>query len=270
MKSIVVFVALSFTIYAGAIVAPNDTYPRIIKGKNGTKGQFPHQALLFMSFTNGKNSTCGGSVISNKWVLTAAHCVNGADSVQVHLGAWHIRAFDEPGRLIINASSFFTHPLYFPLFILNDVALVQLPYAVQFTDLIQPIQLPQSDDNFHNTSVITSGFGLINENTKQLPDIIQWADMRTIDNIRCAHEIGKPLEAWVLRRNVICVIGDAGVSSCYGDSGGPLITHDNVLIGVTSFGNGCENGSPSVFARVTTYIDWIQMSIAGVGVTNIN
>lgn len=236
---------------------------RIVNGRNSTRGQFPHQTLLLMTLEGNRSSICGGSLISDRWVLTAAHCVDSAISVNVHLGALNTFDFDEPGRINVNTTVFFTHPAWFPAFLVNDIALVQLPEPITFTEQIQPIQLPTTREWFHDIPVVASGFGVTNTTAARVPSIMQWANMRTINNFQCARAFGDIAGILALRRSVICVVGDNQESGCFGDSGGPIITQENVLIGVASFvsPNGCHLGFPTAYVRVTQYLDWIQESI---------
>ncbi|KAH8384509.1 hypothetical protein KR200_011059, partial [Drosophila serrata] len=87
-----------------------------------------------------------------------------------------------------------------------------------------------------------------------LPDWLQSVDVQIISQDECSR-------FWNLHDQMICINTEGGRSTCGGDSGGPLVTHDgNRLVGVTSFvsGAGCQAGHPSVFSRVTGYLDWIR------------
>lgn len=228
---------------------------RIVNGHNSTRGQFPHQALIFLNLPEGRQDVCGGSLISTNWILTAGHCVDGVESFEVHLGALETRNFTERGRQIRRTNTSVLHPYYWRPIVLNDIALIRLDTPVEFSDTIQAIDLPPRRNPFHGITAIASGFGLQNTSAPTIAPILQWANLNTIDNAQCYKSFG----FLVARSSVICAVGTTGQSACNGDSGGPLITEDGIQIGLTSFGSGegCHRGYPSVFTRVSYYLDWI-------------
>jgi len=95
-------------------------------------------------------------------------------------------------------------------------------------------------------------------------DVLQYAVVPIMNNSGCS-----PWYFGLVASTNICIKTTGGISTCNGDSGGPLIHNDgsNTLIGLTSFGIalGCERGWPGVFTRVTSYLDWIE---AKTGVVN--
>lgn len=85
---------------------------RIVNGHNSTRGQFPHQALIFLNLPNGHQGVCGGSILDERWILTAGHCVDGVESFEVHLGALVTRNFTEAGRVVRRTNQSVLHPHY--------------------------------------------------------------------------------------------------------------------------------------------------------------
>lgn len=232
---------------------------KVVSGHNSTRGQFPHQALIFVHFSNGRGGSCGGILISNRWVMTAAHCASDVERFEVHLGALYTHNFTEEGRVIRNTSRVFVHPGYIKIFTYNDIALIDLIEPVEFSETIQPARLPERV-NYHNLPAIISGFGLRNTTDRDIPEIMQWTNLQTISNFDCFRRFGPGGFLLAVRTSNICAVGTDTQSGCYGDSGGPLTVADNnrTVIGIVSFGSGCHLGLPSVFTRVSIYIDWIK------------
>lgn len=252
---------------SAANIDPNlkiDLDPRIVNGQSSTRGQFPYYALLFINTAQGRGS-CGGNLISNRWILTAAHCVDGGDSFEVHLGALHVGNLTEPGRVIVQTRTAFKHPLYVRQVVWNDIALIRLNEPVTFSDTIQPVRPPTYEFLPINTPLTAIGFGLQNTSATTLAPILQHATLNVLSHLECL----RTFPFLFLRRTVICTRGQQLESTCNGDSGGPLVIFDAenpnnaTLIGLTSFGSseGCHLGHPSAFTRVYSYLRWIRSTI---------
>ncbi|XP_026730702.1 transmembrane protease serine 9-like [Trichoplusia ni] len=240
---------------------------RIVGGVPAGAGQYPYQAGLLLSIIGLDGlGVCGGSLISNNRVLTAAHCwfdgVTQSWKITVVLGSSTLFT----GGQRLETSVVATHPNWNPLLIRNDVAIIYLPNAVQFSNLISPISLPSGallSENFAGESAIASGFGRTSDTASITNNqFLSHVNLNVITNSVCSFAF--PL---ILDASHICTSGIGGVGTCGGDSGGPLvITRDNnrYLIGVTSFGSalGCTAGLPAAFSRVTSHIDFIQQHIS--------
>lgn len=133
-----------------------DLSPRIVGGENAKQGQFPYQVSLRTRFS--RQHYCGGTIISNRFILTAAHCTSGLTGwpffVTAVVGALR-RVSDGVGVRIQKITA---HEKYNPLRILNDIALIQTKTKIVFTDLIQPIALA-GEDLPGDKRVILSGWG---------------------------------------------------------------------------------------------------------------
>nr|CAD7462023.1 unnamed protein product [Timema tahoe] len=105
--------------------APKYPGSRITNGEQASRGQFPYQAALYLD----GRSFCGGSLISTTWVLTAAHCTLGIDTVTVHLGAQNLNAV-EAGKVTVATRNLVSHANYNPSNLNNDISLIRLPSAV--------------------------------------------------------------------------------------------------------------------------------------------
>lgn len=108
------FILLTVAAVAMSTVCAFDIEPRIEGGENAVQGQFPFYALLNIITFEG-NYTCGGSLISNQWIVTTAHCLNGAYRVEVHLGSLKTNEANEKGRVTITTikqQDIILHPNY--------------------------------------------------------------------------------------------------------------------------------------------------------------
>lgn len=230
---------------------------RIVNGQTSKRGLFPYQALIFITLKNGQKGVCGGSLISKEWVLTAGHCVDGAKSFEVHLGANKVADIAEKGRIIQFTNTSVIHPKYSSFMVRNDIALVKLATPIRFTDTVQAVKFPRKIEEFVNVTVIASGFGKTNTTEQSIATALQFANLKTISNKDCKKTFG----VFLITNNVICAIGLNKESTCQGDSGGPIVrSKDNILVGLTSFGHadGCHLGYPTAYTRTIPYLPWIS------------
>ncbi|XP_022826482.1 brachyurin-like [Spodoptera litura] len=241
---------------------------RIIGGVPAALGQYPFQAGILGDVTvagNPATSVCGGSLISASRVLTAAHCwFDGqvqAWRLTVVLGS--VLLFS--GGTRIQTSAVATHPNFSPSLARNDVAVVYFSGSVSLSANIAPVALPSGSQLFEafvGERAIAVGFGITtNDGSIGSNQNLNHVSLSVISNSECNWAF--PL---VLQSSNICTSGLGSVGICGGDSGGPLvITRDNrhVLIGVTSFrhGLGCDSNMPSAYARVTSFMDFINSHI---------
>ncbi|CAG9788170.1 unnamed protein product [Diatraea saccharalis] len=206
-------------------------------------------------------SICGGVLISNNRVVTAAHChFDGnffANSHTVVLGSNTIFS----GGVRHTTTDIVMHANWDPSTVANDIAVLRIP-NVGFTNVIQPVALPTGSElnqNFAGLTGLASGFGRTSDTNTNIPQNqpIRAVNLPIITNAACANVFGH-----FIISSTICTSGAGGQGTCQGDSGGPLVVTSNgrrILVGVTSFGAraGCAAGYPAAYARVTSFISFI-------------
>ncbi|XP_017101525.2 serine protease 1-like [Drosophila bipectinata] len=227
---------------------------RITNGKEAVAEQFPYQVGLSFSSSQG-GWWCGGSIIAANWVVTAAHCTDGATSVTASYGAT-VRT-NPKFTQTISSSDFIQHESYLSLTVRNDISLIKTP-TISFSAAVNKIALPaiaSSYSTYVGQTAVASGWGLVSDSATSVAPNLQYVDLTVISNTVCQQTFG----SLIVTSRVICVATPNAQSTCQGDSGGPLAL-DSTLIGITSFGSadGCESGAPAAFTRVTYYLDWIK------------
>ncbi|XP_058837321.1 brachyurin-like [Topomyia yanbarensis] len=235
---------------------------RITNGQQAAVGQFPYQIALLSTFSGG-TGLCGGSVLTNNFILTAAHCVQNAFGGTAIMGA-HNRLNNEATqqRIAFGSGGITIHAGYTPTNIRNDIAVVRLNSPIVFTARIQPARIPTATDSrtFAGLTGTVSGFGRTSDASQATSAVVMFTTNPILTNAVCLSNWGG--NANLIQAQNICLSGAGGRSSCNGDSGGPLTVSDggsSLQVGIVSFGSaaGCSIGMPSVYVRVTHFRAWI-------------
>lgn len=232
----------------------------IVGGKAARDGAWPWQIALFQR----GSFICGGSIVQERWVVTAAHCVERAPASDFQvLAGTNDRA---SGGTRVAVSRVVVHPRYDRRTEDNDIALLQLASPLRQTP-VRPITAAQ-EARFAapGTQATITGWGATREGGGS-PRRLQEARVPIRPQAYCRRHLG----AGDVTARMLCAgLNRGGVDSCQGDSGGPLVVQEAggrwLLAGVTSWGVGCARpNQPGVYTRVSQFNDWIASHIGSGG-----
>ncbi|KAI7829919.1 trypsin-like cysteine/serine peptidase domain-containing protein [Kickxella alabastrina] len=244
---------------------------RIIGGVEAPSNEYKFITYLETSSVLFGGSICTGSLIASNVILTAAHCVFATDTIkysaaQIQAGFTH----DMPDPTLefhgYNISKVIAHPGFTMEGLNDDIAVLILKTPV-VNSMVTKVKV-YTGDFYLDTPLGAAGFGMVDPlNSTVSPDVLMKVDLRVGSDEFCEkNNIGYN------HKYLICTDGTAGKDTCYGDSGGPLITPvDNgsdgfALLGITSFGSDNEDnpdgicamaGSSGFYTRAATYVNWI-------------
>jgi secreted trypsin-like serine protease len=241
---------------------------KIFGGEQIDISETPYQVSLKI---NGQH-ICGGIIISNTWILTAAHClthqvlVPNNNNTFVHVGI-NDRLNYDAGQMV-HVNQFILHPDFNSTTFENDIALLHLSSPLVFNELVMPIEYANQcntseADFYEGRNIIISGWGNSNSsqntasqflNAVTIP-IIDRADAMTLNlsstSTNCPSNISLNMLAFFAQ----------GIAAGKADSGGPAVMSNNghsINIGVTSWGCQPATQMPSIYVNVRNYASWIE------------
>jgi secreted trypsin-like serine protease len=268
----------------GQALGETDT-KMITGGTEAPEGKYPWQVRLYSSMDD-QIGFCGGSIIDDKWILTAAHCLLDTDAVVVGYGN-----NDRTKTTKIESEKIIVHPGYIAGE-KADVALVKLKEPIPDAKAKAIVYAEQDKDLLPDgASVTVTGWGaiwdfqafqnavdvmagrrtvserkLLNDEELQAPRKLHEVDIQVIEPTECKsvyQSLNVP--AFSIGETEICATGlTGGKDSCFGDSGGPLVAAaDNergyAQVGIVSWGPQCGNPLyPGVYTRVSSFSKWIK------------
>uniref|UniRef100_A0A034WHW8 Serine protease SP24D n=1 Tax=Bactrocera dorsalis TaxID=27457 RepID=A0A034WHW8_BACDO len=230
---------------------PVDDMPssRIVGGQYASDGQFPHQISLYIR----GDFTCGGSIISASYVLTAAHCVTSQPGINYPASYFTVRAGSSQlytGGVYVSVAETKVHPQYRSY--IYDIALLRLSTKLSFNSRIRAISLATVEPP-NNSAITISGFGRV-RTSGELPSRLKYNTLRSLTYGNCKRFISD------VDPTTLCLSHTIGNGACYGDSGGPAV-YNGKLVGVSNYIiNGCGSNYPDGYAKIPSFRNWVRQN----------
>jgi len=252
---------------------------RITFGETAANGQFPWVvSLIYKNRRRVAIPLCGGALISNQHVVTAAHCdasQSGFSLSSVILGQTDLSAPVTLPGIEIDVGEVVRHPQFKrnPVAVM-DIAIIKLARTVRFTDRIRPICLFHPDlEEVENppNGLIVAGWGRTEK--ERSSDLLQYTFLEPVPMQQCQAEYGiagkegklGPITDLEILKSQLCAQGAGATDSCTGDSGGPLMAQVGntwYLAGVVSFGTQkCDSSLPGIYTRSSHFYSWILRTL---------
>ncbi|XP_059548792.1 brain-specific serine protease 4 [Myotis daubentonii] len=244
---------------------------RIVGGEDSADAEWP----WIVSIQKNGTHHCAGSLLTRRWVVTAAHCFKGTlnkpSQFTVLLGAWQL---ENPGPRSqeVGIAWALPHPVYsWKEGSRADIALVRLEHSIEFSERILPICLPDSSIHFPpNTNCWIAGWGSVHDGVPlPHPQTLQKLKVPIIDSETCGRLYWRGAGQEAITEDMLCAGYLEGQrDACLGDSGGPLMCEVEgawLLAGIISWGEGCaERNRPGVYISLDAHRSWVQRIVQGV------
>ncbi|CAG9822921.1 unnamed protein product [Phaedon cochleariae] len=242
-------------VYTRAAPAPLDeTNPNlgIVGGHNADIINYPWQ----ISLQHRGSHFCGGFLISNKWVVTAAHCLLSGYRTNLNIRAGSSNR--NSGGQTANVKRYITHPQYSTTTLTNDIALLELSTPITLNQSAKAAKLPVAGQVVPDNAQLTiTGWGATRAGDNAGVNFLQEVTIPTVNRNVCRNALGS-----TITNTMFCagLIGVGGKDSCQGDSGGPAVIKGEV-VGIVSWGISCAEPSyPGVYAKVSALRNWIYQN----------
>jgi len=235
---------------AYSLASPVPDSGRVVNGTNAKPGEIPY----IVSLRYFGSHSCGASILDETHVLTASHCVDGrsASSLSIQYGVTQISSSGN----VIQVSKVAMHEAYAPWnAYANDIAVLTLDSAIVYGDSAQPVALPEQDEAPPAGDIsILAGWGYPYTGGSVMKDL-QRVDLLVYSDEDCKAAHGTVSATY----HVCSGVPEGGKGQCSGDSGGPLVANGKQIGAVSWSVKPCTiKGYPGVYARVSSYIDWIK------------
>ncbi|XP_076395249.1 serine protease snk-like [Megachile rotundata] len=229
--------------------------------------EFPHTAAIGFTSGDGIFFVCSGSVVSARFVLTAAHCTYDtyfgiSSTFWVRVGDLNLNSTNDANAPLIQVIERIRHPLYNTSIGYHDIALLKLENDIHFNEWVRPTCLPYSLPDHAAQKAVATRWGGVDWDSIDLSNVISKVTMKLVSQLECNDSYKDVLPSGVIADWQFCA-GENRRDICKA-SGGPLVTVNNdhprmcSLIGITSMGKDCDGATPVIYTRVYHYVPWIQ------------
>lgn len=244
---------------------------RVVGGRVADVGAWPWMAAIYLKTEAQPKVGCGGALVTDRHVLTAAHCVSvGARARQlparvltVRVGDHDLNSSDDNTTpMDVEVADVIRHPRYDRRTYANDIALLVLRKPVTWGRYVMPVCLPYgplSSNTLEGHNAFIVGWGATQFNGAG-SSVLRQAQIPVWAEAECKKSYAQHLP---ISKAQLCA-GDAGaeMDSCQGDSGGPLLLpHEGryYVVGIVSSGKDCATPNfPGIYTRVSSYLDWLR------------
>jgi len=242
--------------------------PRLVGGAQVHHGgKYPWMLSLATGFYGFfYQHRCGAALISDVWVLTAAHCMKALDLKNTFIMGGFVNQKNQDVAQIRKAAKIIIHERFNSILYEQDIALIKLRKPMHFSSLLLPVCLPRKMD-YTDAVVTLSGWGR-KWAKGPLAEQLMEVHFNVISNTQCMKWYDQSGSRQLIpQRTFLCAgVKDGSKDACTGDSGGPLISKRPdgraEIVGVVSWGIGCGTaGRPGVYTRISKYLDWIRENV---------
>ena len=236
-----------------AFFATSTDAQAVVNGDDAGKNEGWMVAVAFADETNGYNAQfCGGTLVAEQFVLTAAHCLTGLTAADIDVIVGRYNLSTNAGERIA-VEEIIRHPAFDDITLNNDVAILKLVAKVN-APVVTLSAAQSASATVFGWGETEAGYGA---------EKLQQAELVMGDSAVCAKSFSD--QGNLFSGKMLCAAGTQ-TDACNGDSGGPLMAQDasgaSVQIGIVSWGAGCgQTGSFGVYTNVAEFIDWINLTV---------
>ncbi|MGB3180884.1 MAG: trypsin-like serine protease [Cyclobacteriaceae bacterium] len=264
MRKILLFISISIFAATSAFAQKGDNEGAIVGGSSVSISNYPYQVSI--QTTSGFHF-CGGTIIDDEWILTAAHCIDGTSASSIRVVAGASRISQSSSGQIRSVSNIYAYPGYSTPSAGKDAALLKLSSPLSLGGSVQAIPYATAADasaGYTNAGVTAtiSGWGTLSSGGSS-PDQLQAAQVPIVTNSYANSQYPQNITSDQLGAGYTT----GGIDACQGDSGGPLVVSKGsgvIVAGIVSWGYGCADPDyVGMYGRVSSFATWIDSYVGG-------